>query len=55
MGQGKVPQDYSGRLSLMTSYSRKFQGAPEVPDPYYGGPAVRVRLTVPSTGCGGST
>ncbi|GLI67667.1 hypothetical protein VaNZ11_011828 [Volvox africanus] len=38
MGEGKVPQDYSRRISLMTSYCRKFTGAPEVPDPYYGGP-----------------
>ncbi|GLC38474.1 hypothetical protein PLESTB_001729800 [Pleodorina starrii] len=39
MGQGKVPSDYSRRISLMTSYCRKFTGEPEVPDPYYGGPA----------------
>ncbi|KXZ41418.1 hypothetical protein GPECTOR_480g417 [Gonium pectorale] len=38
MGQGKVPADYAGRISLMTSYCDKFKGAPEVPDPYYGGP-----------------
>lgn len=38
MGQGKVPADYSKRISLMTSYCVKFKGASEVPDPYYGGP-----------------
>ncbi|GIL86585.1 hypothetical protein Vretimale_11519 [Volvox reticuliferus] len=39
MGEGKVPPDYSRRVVLMTSYCRKFTGAPEVPDPYYGGAA----------------
>eukprot|EP00195_Chlamydomonas_chlamydogama_P002419 CAMPEP_0202922516 /NCGR_PEP_ID=MMETSP1392-20130828/77963_1 /ASSEMBLY_ACC=CAM_ASM_000868 /TAXON_ID=225041 /ORGANISM="Chlamydomonas chlamydogama, Strain SAG 11-48b" /LENGTH=203 /DNA_ID=CAMNT_0049616145 /DNA_START=285 /DNA_END=896 /DNA_ORIENTATION=+ len=34
-----VPSDYKSRVSLMTTYCRgKFSGAPEVPDPYYGGP-----------------
>ncbi|KAG2483017.1 hypothetical protein HYH03_018097 [Edaphochlamys debaryana] len=39
MGAGKVPTDYARRVSLMTQYCAKFKGQPEVPDPYYGGPA----------------
>ncbi|KAG2447974.1 hypothetical protein HYH02_007003 [Chlamydomonas schloesseri] len=39
MGADKVPEAYGQRLSLMTSYCTKFKGEPEVPDPYYGGPA----------------
>ncbi|KAG2431203.1 hypothetical protein HXX76_009731 [Chlamydomonas incerta] len=39
MGADTVPQSYGERLSLMTAYCSKFKGEPEVPDPYYGGPA----------------
>ncbi|PNW73456.1 hypothetical protein CHLRE_14g632767v5 [Chlamydomonas reinhardtii] len=39
MGGDAVPADYAARLSLMTAYCSRFKGEPEVPDPYYGGPA----------------
>ncbi|GMH36166.1 hypothetical protein BSKO_04034 [Bryopsis sp. KO-2023] len=33
-----IPERYRSKLSLMTSYSDKFKGSQEVPDPYYSGP-----------------
>jgi protein-tyrosine-phosphatase len=39
-GAGAVPVDFSSRVSLMTDFCRgQYQGAREVPDPYYGGQA----------------
>ena len=53
MGGDAVPADYAARLSLMTAYCSRFKGEPEVPDPYYGGPAVGAAAVCGVCGGGG--